>query len=114
MISANELSGVLAMMPAFATPDAIDIRATETIAVDNLREAVERIVRAAVTADAVNKRVPLFIGCTSPNPGEVVQKMNFLKDLGADGVLLGVPYYETIHVQDAITFYHEIADMYPG
>jgi trans-o-hydroxybenzylidenepyruvate hydratase-aldolase len=69
---------------------------------------------AAVTADAVNKRVPLFIGCTSPNPGEVVQKMNFLKDLGADGVLLGVPYYETIHVQDAITFYHEIADMYPG
>jgi hypothetical protein len=24
MISANELSGVLAMMPAFATPDAID------------------------------------------------------------------------------------------
>jgi dihydrodipicolinate synthase/N-acetylneuraminate lyase len=109
MISANELSGVLAMMPAFATPDAIDIRATETIAVDNLREAVERIVRdginniattgtygecynllfeefktlAAVTADAVNKRVPLFIGCTSPNPGEVVQKMNFLKGSGS-------------------------------
>jgi len=62
---------------------------------------------AAVTVDAVNKRVPLFIGCTSPNPREVVQKLNFVKDLGAEGVLLGVPYYETLHVQDAIKFYHE-------
>jgi dihydrodipicolinate synthase/N-acetylneuraminate lyase len=139
MITANELNGVLAMMPAFATPEAIDIRATDTIAVDNLKGAVDRIIRdginniattgtygecynllfeefrtlAVATADAVNKRVPLFIGCTSPNPREVVQKMNFVKDLAADGVLLGVPYYETLHVQDAIKFYHEIADMYP-
>ena len=35
MISANELNGVLGMMPAFATPDAVDIRATQTVAVDN-------------------------------------------------------------------------------
>ena len=48
MISANELSGVLAMMPAFATPDAVNIRATETIAVDNLKEAVDRIVRDGI------------------------------------------------------------------
>ena len=46
--SANELSGVLAMMPAFATPDAVNIRATETIAVDNLKEAVDRIVRDGI------------------------------------------------------------------
>jgi trans-o-hydroxybenzylidenepyruvate hydratase-aldolase len=69
---------------------------------------------AVATVDAVKKRVPLFIGCTSPNPREVIQKMNFVKDLAADGVLLGVPYYETLHVQDAIKFYHEIADMFPS
>jgi hypothetical protein len=39
--------------------------------------------------------------------------MNFVKALGADGVLLGVPYYETLHVQDAIKFYHDIADLFP-
>ena len=140
MITANELGGVLGMMPAFATPDAIDVRATKTIAVDNLKDAVDRIVNdginniattgtygecynllfeefktlAVATVDAVKKRVPLFIGCTSPNPREVVQKMNFVKDLAADGVLLGVPYYETLHVQDAIKFYHDIADMFPS
>jgi trans-o-hydroxybenzylidenepyruvate hydratase-aldolase len=139
MITANELGGVLAMMPAFATPNAIEISATETIAVDNLKEGVDRIVQDGInniattgtygecynllwdefrtltvaTVDAVNKRVPLFIGCTSPNPREVIQKMKFVKDLAADGVLLGVPYYETLHVQDAIKFYHEIADMFP-
>jgi dihydrodipicolinate synthase/N-acetylneuraminate lyase len=140
MITANELGGVLGMMPAFATPDAVDVRATQTIAVDNLKEAVDKIIRDGInniattgtygecynllfeefktlavgTVDAVKKRVPLFIGCTSPNPREVIEKMNFVKDLAADGVLLGVPYYETLHVQDAIKFYHEIADMFPG
>src|SRR5215510_10810949 len=140
MITANELKGVLGMMPAFATPDAVDIRATQTIAVDNLRDGVDKIIKdglnsiattgtygecynllfdefktlAVATVEAVKKRVPLFIGCTSPNPREVVQKMNFVKDLGADGVLLGVPYYETLHVQDAIKFYHDIADLFPS
>ena len=139
MLTASELKGVLAMMPAFATPDAVDIKATDTIAVDNLTEGVDKIIKdganniattgtygecynllfdefkklAAATVETVKKRVPLFIGCTSPNPREVVQKMNFVKELGADGVLLGVPYYETLHVQDAIKFYHDIADLFP-
>ncbi len=139
MITANELNGVLGMMPAFATADAVDIRATQTIAVDNLKEGVDKIIKdgvnniattgtygecynllfdefktlAVATIEAVKKRVPLFIGVTSPNPREVIQKMNFVKDLGADGVLLGVPYYETLHVQDAVKFYHDIADLFP-
>src|SRR6187402_2552402 len=109
MISANELNGVLAMMPAFATADATDVRATETIAVDNLKEGVDKIIKdgihniattgtygecynllfeefktlAAATVETVKKRVPLFIGCTSSNPREVIQKMNFVKELGA-------------------------------
>ncbi len=139
MLSAKELNGVLGMMPAFATPDAVDIRATQTIAVDNLKKGVDRIIKdginniattgtygecynllweefktlAVATVEAVKKRIPLFIGCTSPNPREVVQKMNFVKDLGADGVLLGVPYYETLPVLDAIRFYRDIAELFP-
>jgi dihydrodipicolinate synthase/N-acetylneuraminate lyase len=140
MLTAKDLGGVLAMMPSFATPEAVDVRATQTIAVDNLKEGVEKIIQdgvqniattgtygecynllfdefktlAVATVEAVRKRVPLFIGVTSPNPREVIQKMNFVKDTGADGVLLGVPYYETLHVQDAIRFYHDIADLFPS
>ncbi len=111
MISANELSGVLAMMPAFATPDAIEISATETIAVDNLKEGVDKIIRdginniattgtygecynllweefrtlALATVDAVNKRVPLFIGCTSPKPQGSRSENDFCKGSGSGG-----------------------------
>jgi trans-o-hydroxybenzylidenepyruvate hydratase-aldolase len=139
MLSASDLKGVLGMMPAFATPDAVDIRATQTIAVDNLKEGVDRIIKdgvnniattgtygecynllfdefktlAVATVEAVNKRVPLFIGCTSPNPREVVQKMNFVKDLGTNGVLLGVPYYEQLPVPDAVKFFQDIAALFP-
>lgn len=138
-MSTHPIEGILAMMPAFATPDATNIRATQTIAVDNLVEGVDRIIKDGIdniattgtygecynllsdefkllvtsTVDAVNKRVPLFIGCTSPNPREVVQKMNFVKDLGVEGVLLGVPYYELLSVPDAIQFYRDIAGLFP-
>lgn len=139
MLTAKDLGGVMGMMPAFATDDAVDIRATQTIAVDNLRDGVDQIIKdgidviattgtygecynllweefetiATATVDAVKKRVPLFIGVTSPNPREVVKKMNFVKDIGADGVLLGVPYYETLPVPDAIRFFHDITELFP-
>ncbi len=48
MITASELKGVLGMMPAFATPDATDVRATQTIAVDNLKEGVDKIIKDGI------------------------------------------------------------------
>jgi hypothetical protein len=45
MLTASDLKGVLAMMPAFATPDAVDVRSTQTIAVDNLKEGVDKYQR---------------------------------------------------------------------
>jgi len=139
MLTAKDIGGVMGMMPAFATKDADDIKATQTIAVDNLTAGVDRIIKDGIdvisttgtygecynllweefetittaAVATVNKRVPLFVGVTSPNPREVVRKMNFVKDTAADGVLLGVPYYETLPVSDAVRFFHDIADMFP-
>ena len=44
----DDLKGVDAMMPPFTTPDAHDIRAKNTIDVDNLAEGVDQIVRDGV------------------------------------------------------------------
>ena len=41
----------------------------------------------------VKKRVPLFIGVTSVNSREAVAKIKMIDGSGADGILLGVPYY---------------------
>lgn len=139
MLTAQDLHGVMAMMPAFATADAADIRATSTVDVDNLQAGVNRIIEDGInviattgsfgefhtllwdeletlthaTVEAVNKRVPLFIGTTALNSREVVRKMEMVKSSRADGVLLGVPFYFPSTVDNAVRFYKEIGEMFP-
>ncbi|MBM2812614.1 MAG: Dihydrodipicolinate synthetase, partial [Chloroflexi bacterium] len=50
MYRADELGGLMAMMPAFATPDATDASATNTIDVGNLRDGVDRMIRDGANA----------------------------------------------------------------
>ncbi|HZR97557.1 MAG TPA: dihydrodipicolinate synthase family protein [Chloroflexota bacterium] len=139
MLTAQDLHGVMAMMPAFATPDAADINATSTIDVDNLKAGVDRIIRdgidviattgsfgefhtllpdefatlARATVEAVNQRVPLFIGCTALNSREAVQKMRVAREAGAEGVLVGVPFYFPSTVENAVRFYTDISALFP-
>jgi hydratase-aldolase len=138
MVRGEDLHGVMAMMPAFATPDAADFRANSTVAVDNLQQGVDRIIKDGVnviattgsfgefhtllweefetitraTVEAVNKRVPLFIGCTSLNSRETFRRMAVARDAGADGVLIGVPFYFPSTVDNAVRFYHDMAESY--
>ncbi len=139
MITAQDLHGVMGMMPAFATPDAADLQATNTIDLDNLRTGVDRIIAdgidviattgsfgefhtllpeefetlARATVEAVRGRVPLFIGCTGLNSREVVRKMRIAQDAGAEGVLVGVPFYFPSTIENAVRFYRDIAALFP-
>ena len=139
MLSASDIRGMMAMMPAFATDAAADIRATDTVSVERLRAGVDRMVRdgadviattgsfgechtllpaefrtlAHETAAAVRRRIPLFIGVTSANARETVEKMRVVAETAADGVLLGVPYYFPSTVENAVRFLRKIAEMFP-
>jgi len=139
MVTAKDISGVMAMMPAFSTKNAGDLSATATIDVDNLQSSVDRIVKdgvdiitttgsfgecynlfwdefktlATATVEAVKKRVPVFIGSTSPNPREVVQRLKFVQEIGADGTLLGVPYYDAQSPDYIADFYCQIGELFP-
>src|SRR5439155_480943 len=68
---------------------------------------------AVAAVDAVKKRVPLFIGATSPNAREVVERLKFVQDIGGDGTLLGVPYYDAQSPEYMADFYTQIAEMFP-
>jgi hydratase-aldolase len=139
MLTASDLRGVMAMMPAFATPNATDPRATDTIAVDNLRAGVDRIIRDGInviattgsfgefhtllweefvtlthaTVEAVARRVPLFIGVTSLNTREVLRKMEVVRQAGADGVLVGMPFYFPATTDNVLRFYQYVAEAFP-
>ena len=140
VLTAQDLHGVVAMMPAFATADAGDIRATATVDVDNLTDQhpphrgrrgqryrdhreLRRVPHAAGRGvrhprsghggGGPGKRVPVIIGCTSLNNREAVRKITVARDAGADGVLVGVPFYFPSTVDNAVRFYHDVAELLP-
>jgi len=98
----------------------IDHPGTDTVDTDELTYAVDRLIRDGgvkvltttgsfgefhtllwdehkklieATVAAVKKRVPLFVGCTNLNPREAIRQAKFAQEVGADGLLLGVPFY---------------------
>ena len=139
MLSASDIGGMMAMMPAFAKDSAASLSAVDTVSVERLRAGLDRMVRdganviattgsfgechtllpdefrvlANESAEVVRKRAPLFIGVTSVNARETVEKMRVVEKTAADGVLLGVPYYFPSTVENAVRFFREIAEMFP-
>ena len=137
--SASEVHGLVAMMPAFATDNAADIDARNTVDVGRLRTGLDRMIRdgadviattgsfgechtlfpdefrtlAHEAAAVVKKRVPLFIGVTSTHSREVVEKVRLIEHCGADGILVGVPYYFPSSLANAIRLFREVGERFP-
>lgn len=138
-ISAADLGGILAMMPAFATPDAADERATETVAAEETVRAVSALVNDGATAiattgsfgefhtllpdefeslfraavEGAGGRAPVFAGCTGLNTREVLARAAAAKRAGADGLLLGVPFYFPSTQDNARHFFRCLAEAFP-
>jgi hydratase-aldolase len=139
MLSAKDIGGLMAMMPAFATDDAADLQARTTIDVARLHHGVDRMIAdgadviattgsfgechtllpdefrtlAHETVAVVKRRVPLFVGVTSVNSREAVEKIKLVDGSGADGILLGVPYYFPSSVENAVRFFRDIGELFP-
>ena len=93
MLTAKDVGGMMAMMPAFATDEAADIKARNTVSIPRLHAGLDRMVRdganvisttgsfgechallpdefaviANESAAVMKQRVPLFVGVTAPN-----------------------------------------------
>ena len=139
MVTAKDVQGVMAMMPSFSTDDAGDLKATATVAVDNLQTGIDRMIKdgidvitttgsfgecynlfwdefktiASASVEAAKKRVPLFIGSTSPNAREVVQRLKFIQDIGGDGTLLEC-LTMMLNLLIICHFYSQIAKCFPS
>lgn len=139
MASASDLSGVMAMMPAFATDDGASMDATETVDTTRLEAGVDRMIKDGAgvistcgsfgefhtllweewrqlneaTVAVAARRLPVFVGCTALNSREALKRIAFAEKIGAYGVLVGVPFYFPSSVENAVRFYKEIAERFP-
>jgi trans-o-hydroxybenzylidenepyruvate hydratase-aldolase len=138
-IQPSDLRGVIAMVPSFTTDDGTGLDAKDTVDIGRLREGVDRLIAdgvdaiattgsfgevynllpdelatlTAATVDVVAGRVPLFIGCTEPNPRQALERLRMIRDAGAPGAFVGAPYYMPQAVDNAVRYFEELADLFP-
>jgi 4-(2-carboxyphenyl)-2-oxobut-3-enoate aldolase len=138
-ISAQDMRGVASIVPTPVKEGCDNWRATDVV---NLAEA-ERVIRAQVEAGidiiwtngtygegasllweeikqfaevvigTVNKRIPVFIGATTLNTRETIQRGKVLRDMGADGLFLGRPMWCALDVTAMVQFYKDVAEALP-
>jgi dihydrodipicolinate synthase/N-acetylneuraminate lyase len=139
MVSCSDLSGIMAMMPAFTNDDGNSIDCTNSISVERLEAGVNSMIADGAgvistcgsfgefhtlldeewrdlnraTVEIAAKRVPIFVGCTALNSREAVKRMAFAEEIGAYGVLVGVPFYFPSSVENAVNFYKQISERFP-
>lgn len=139
MIKSSDLGGLMAMMPAFATDDAADYKATNTVSVERLEKGLNRMIGDGANVIAVagsfgefhtlldsefetlarssteigNKRAAMFVGTTALNTRDAYRRMKIVSETKADGVLMGVPFYFPSSPQNAIRFYRDMAEAFP-
>ena len=68
---------------------------------------------AKIAADAVNGRVPLFVGVMDNSICRVLQRVEALRGLNLTGIVLTAPYYFTTDNKTLIHYFTAIADASP-
>lgn len=140
MLQATDLRGLYAIIPTPALPNADQLDAVDTVAVGETERVVDCLIRDGVhglialgttgecatltpaeydlfvetVLRVVNKRVPVFIGTTALGSHEIVRRMAFVRDRGADGVLLGMPMWQPLTVDMAVEHYRAMSAAFPS
>ncbi|MBR2376573.1 MAG: dihydrodipicolinate synthase family protein [Clostridia bacterium] len=65
---------------------------------------------AEVASKAVNKRVPLLIGAMDNSVFRVKERIDALKGIDYDGLVLTTPFYQMDSFKDLVNYFTEIAD----
>ncbi|HVO96377.1 MAG TPA: dihydrodipicolinate synthase family protein [Terriglobales bacterium] len=140
MITAQDLKGVLAIMPTPAKEGADRLEATNTVDLDETARIAESLVRdgangimalgtmgeCATTSQSdyevyvdcllktVRGRIPTFVGTTALGGHEIARRIKFVKERGATGTLLGIPMWQPATLDMAVKFYADVAATFPG
>ena len=139
MLTAQDIRGVYAIIPTPAKEGADRWDATDTVDLDETARLVERLIGDGVSglitlgttgecatlsqADyrtfvdcflaTVHKRVPTFVGTTALGTHDIVARIRFVREQGADGTILGLPMWQPCTTEMAAQFYTTISEAFP-
>lgn len=139
MLSASELRGLYAIIPTPAKENANQFGAKDTVDLDETTRLVEALIRDGASGlittgttgecatlstadfkdfvscilDTVKRRIPTFIGATALGAHEVAERLDFVREQGADGTLLGLPMWQPVTTGMAVEYYRGAAEYRP-
>ena len=139
VIQADEISGVYAIIPTPAKEGADHWSATDTVDLEETARLVEALIADGVSGlialgttgecatvteseyrsfadtvlSTVSGRIPTFIGATTMGTHQSLERLRFVRDLGASGSLLGLPAWQPCTEDMAVRFYADVAEAVP-
>ena len=140
--TASDLRGMMAYPPTPAKENAGDPNARDTVDLDETERMIRALSRdgadsiatngtlgematltleewkafaatVAETVRSINPDFPLFIGATTLNTRDTIERMRYLRDLGVPGVLLGRPMWSELTGPAMVRFYRDVAEACP-
>ncbi|HAC33092.1 MAG TPA: aldolase [Gammaproteobacteria bacterium] len=139
MLTKDDIVGFSAMIPTPCLPGQDGWDAENSVDLDETARMVEKLVQDGAGNFAVNGttgecaallweeklefnkciietnngRIPVFSGVTALGTKETVRQMKAFKDLGADGVFVGLPLWQTPSIEMMVQFYADLAEAVP-
>lgn len=139
MIGPWELTGLQSILPTPSRPGSERVDATDTVDMEEAARVVEQLIQDGVGGiwalgtmgecatisqheyedfvdcilSTAKKRVPVFVGTTALGSYEIYRRTKFVRDLGADGTLLGMPMWQPLTTEGAVKFYTSISQAIP-
>ncbi len=135
----DKLNGLFAIIPTPAKEsaarwdavDTVDLVETERLINQLVKDGVSGFIILGTTGECatltksdyqkfadcvlstVAKRLPTYVGTTALGMHEIVERMRFVRDLGADGTLLGLPMWQPVTRDMAVSFYTRLSEAFP-
>ena len=139
-LTVADMTGIWGIIPSCSTPHAADpLYGGIAIDTEETRRAVSQIIadgvdgiltngtfgeeatltpdewKTFVTAvlDEAGGRVPVAIGTTMQSTRETIERMKFVRDLGARGTMLGRPMWCQLSPEAIVKYYRDVASAVP-
>jgi len=135
----EDIQGVYAIIPTPARPGSESWQVEDTVDADEIARVVDQLIKDGVSgilslgtlgecatltwdehkkviatiAEAARKRVPVITGTTSLNTRDTIMKTRYARDVGADGVMNGVPMWCAPSDATIVRYYQDLAEACP-
>lgn len=139
LLTAQDIGGIVAIMPTPVVEGADSWDSREVVDLEEAARGADRLVTdgidcllvngtfgeaatlmwdelqafSATVMEAVAGRVPVFLGATTLNTRDTVERGRHFRDLGAQGLFLGRPMWCTMSDEMIVRFYRDIAEALP-